>query len=61
MDKVIELKDKGYNVTAVQFSGFRDDLDPLNAVSSSPALYDVKGHEKYSYFGVLRMREYSGF
>ncbi|MBQ3318124.1 MAG: endo-1,4-beta-xylanase [Spirochaetales bacterium] len=61
MDKVIELKDKGYNVTAVQFSGFRDDLDPLNAVSSSPALYDVKGREKYSYFGVLRMREYSGF
>lgn len=61
MDKVIELVDSGFKITAVQFSGFRDDLDPLVAVSGAPALYDVKGNEKFSYFGVLRMKEYSGF
>ena len=61
MDKVIELVDNGYHITAVQFSGFRDDLDPLVALSGAPALYDVNGTEKYSYFGVLRMKEFSGF
>ena len=61
MDKVIELADNGFKITCVQFSGFRDDLDPLVAVSGAPGLYDVNGTEKFSYFGVLRMEQYSGF
>lgn len=61
MDKILELVGNGFKITCVQFSGFRDDLDPLVAVSGAPGLYDVNGTEKFSYFGVLRMEQYSGF
>lgn len=61
MEKVLQLIDEGYKVTAVQVSGCRDDLDPLVAVSGAPSIYDVKGNEKYSYFGLLQMKELSGF
>lgn len=61
MEKVLQLIEDGYKVTTVQISGCRDDLDPLVAVSGAPSIYDVRGNEKYSYFGLLQMKEYAGF
>ena len=61
MEKVMELNDNGASIPVVQFSGFRDDCNPLVAVSGASTLYDVRGNEKYAYFGILQMKEYSGF
>lgn len=60
METMMKLKEEGCNVTAVQTFGFWDQNSVMGA-SNAPLLYDVNGVEKYSYFGLLQMRDLSGF
>lgn len=60
METLLDLVEGGTKLTAVATCGFRDDTCWLGA-QSAPVLFDVNGVQKYSYFGLMQVREYSGF
>ncbi|MBQ3730037.1 MAG: endo-1,4-beta-xylanase [Spirochaetales bacterium] len=62
METVLDLMRSGARFTAFSCCGFKDDMSWLGLESGgAPVLYDANGREKYSYFGLLQMRELSGF
>ena len=59
MNTLLEIHRSLGNIDAVTVWGFRDDICWLS--ENAAVLYDLAGTPKYSYFGMLQMREYSGF
>jgi len=59
MNTLLDIQENTGNVDAVTIWGFKDDICWLS--DSAPVLYDFAKTPKYSYFGVLQMKEFSGF